>query len=271
MDTFILKLLLSLFVGSTWVTISTLIAERLSGKLGGLIAGLPSTAVISLLFIGLTQDIDASAKATTIVPLSSGLYSFFFLAYLVLSKRGFKVGLTGALLIWFAFALLAYILHLENFSISVITWFILVTSSLFIVIRFIKIDDMASVDTKKTTSILFKAVLSGIVIGSIVLVSKLAGPVWGGIFATFPALTISTLLIAVRSSSVEFTRLIAKNILISTTTTIGLYAIIVRYFYPEFGLVIGTIMSYLLMLIISVPLYYLVFEKLKKLNYKHKK
>lgn len=266
METFIVKWLLSLIIGSIWVTLSTLIAEKISGKLGGLIAGLPSTAAMSLLFIGITQNTDATVKATTIVPLSSGLYCFFFLTYLILSKKGFKVGLIGALVVWFIFAIVAYLLKIDEFYISVLSWIILVSSSLFIATKWIKVDAHSAPMAKKATSLAFKAALSGLVISSIVFLSKVAGPVWGGIFATFPALTISTLIITSRSSDIEFTRLIAKNILISTTTTIGLYTIIVRYAYPEFGLLLGTIVSYMLMLIISIPLYYIVFERLKRLK-----
>lgn len=264
MEIFIIKWLLLLIIGASWVTISTIIAEKVSGKLGGLIAGLPSTAAMSLLFIGITQNIDATVKATTIVPLSSGLYCFFFLAYLILSRKGFKVGLIGALVVWFIFAIVAYMLNVKEFYISVVSWIVLVSLSLFIAIKWIKIDTHSTLRNKKSTSLAFKAILSGLVISSIVLLSKIAGPVWGGIFATFPALTISTLIITSRSADIEFTRLIAKNILISTTTTIGLYAIIVRYIYPELGLLLGTIVSYLLMLIVSIPLCYMAFERLKR-------
>lgn len=73
MDPFIFKVLLSLLIGIVWVIVSTNIAERVSGKLGGLIVGLPSTAVISILFVGLTQGTPAALTSSMIVPYSSGL------------------------------------------------------------------------------------------------------------------------------------------------------------------------------------------------------
>jgi hypothetical protein len=51
---FWLKLILSFIVGSLWVTLTTLSAERFGSKVGGLIGVLPSTVVIALLFIGFT-------------------------------------------------------------------------------------------------------------------------------------------------------------------------------------------------------------------------
>ena len=46
-DTFILKLALSFLIGGLWITVASVAAERLGSKIGGVIAGLPSTAVVA--------------------------------------------------------------------------------------------------------------------------------------------------------------------------------------------------------------------------------
>jgi len=56
------------------VTLSTIAAERFGSKIGGLIGGLPSTVIVTLFFIGLTQTPQVAASATTIIPLSMSLY-----------------------------------------------------------------------------------------------------------------------------------------------------------------------------------------------------
>lgn len=264
MDPFWVKWFLSLIVGSFWITASTIIAEKISGKVGGLIAGLPSTAVISILFIGFTQGTDAAVRASLIVPFSSGLYCFFFLSYLILSKRGFKQGLLGSLIVWFIFAFLAFFFKPQSIFTSVVLWLILVISCIWWVVTNIHINEQRIRKKIISSPVGFKAALSGIVISLIVLLSKVAGPTWGGIFATFPALTISAFLITVRSGGVEFTRLMAKNILISTTTTIGLFAILTYLSFPFMGIWLGTFVSYFVLLLISLPLYYFVFDKLKE-------
>lgn len=261
---FLYKLFLSLVVGSSWVTISTIIAEKISGKLGGLITGLPSTAAISLLFVAYTQDMDAIQDATLVVPFSAGLYTYFYLTYLVATKKGFYPGLVISLIVWLFFAVLVSKMEIVNLMQSVIVWIVLVGTSLFLLIRYIHIDTSVSNVKVRKSPLGIKVVISSLVIACIVVISKLMGPVWGGILSTFPALATSTFLITYRSGGVEFTRLIAKNVMISTTTTIGLYAILVRYLYPELGLIFGTIVSYLLLLVISVPLYFFVFERLRK-------
>ena len=59
--TFWYKLLLSFLVGGCWVTLTTIIAEKFGSKIGGLLGGLPSTIVVSLLFIGLTQNAEVAS------------------------------------------------------------------------------------------------------------------------------------------------------------------------------------------------------------------
>jgi hypothetical protein len=79
---------LSFFVGSLWVTLTTMSAERFGNKVGGLIGSLPSTVVIALLFIGYTQSPQVAAQATTVMPLAQGLNGLFLLTFMILIRRG---------------------------------------------------------------------------------------------------------------------------------------------------------------------------------------
>lgn len=264
MDSFIFKVLLSLVIGIVWVIVSTNIAERVNGKLGGFIVGLPSTAVISLLFVGLTQGTHAALTSSMMVPYSSGFYCFFFVAFLLLTKKGFKVGFTSSLIVWFVFAFVAAKFPPKNLFESIVVGLILITSTIFWAVKKIHIDHKLIPKNIVSGPLWLKAIITGTVIGLIVVISKVAGPKWGGIFATFPALTISTMLITIQSGGIEFTRLIAKNVLISTTTTISLFAIFCYFLYPIIGVILGTIFSYIGLLTISIPLYFLYLDKIKE-------
>jgi len=263
MSPFVIKWFLSLIIGSLWVAMSTLIAEKVSGKLGGLIAGLPTTAVVSLMFIGLTLGLNPALVTAKIVPLSSGLYCFFFVTYLIQTKKGFLNGFIKSLVVWFTFAFIASRFSSTNLLTSTLIGFTFIAATIWWVEKNIQIDDQHIPKKIKGSPLWVKASLTGLVISSVVFISKLAGPIWGGIFATFPALTISTILVTIKSGGLEFTRLIAKNILISTTTTISLFAIFSYFFYPMFGVIAGTIIAYIALLIISIPLYRLIFDRLK--------
>jgi len=262
-DPFVIKWLLSLIVGTIWVAISATIAERVSGRIGGLIIGLPSTVVIGLLFIGITQDLDSTITASTVILFGTGTYCFYFLAYLLSSPKGFLHGVFVSLLIWLCSAIFAALATPKSFVVAVLWWFILVTLSLWFVNKKIRINHKLISKSISGSPIILKALVTGTVISLIVLVSKIAGPRWGGALATFPALTLSTILVTAKSGGIEFTRLIIKNVLISTTTTIGIFAILSYFLLPVFGVVVGITISYLLLAIICVPLYFFVFEKLK--------
>ncbi len=264
MDPFIIKLFLSLVVGSTWVVLSTVVAEKISGKIGGLILGLPSTAAISILFIGLTQDLPHTMAAIAIVPFSSGVYCFFYIAYLLFSKKDFWTGFLGSLAVWFFFAFLSSSAAPHTMLLSTIIWFFLVAGCLGFTIRFIHINHAIIPKKIIGAPVLVKALVTGIVICFVVLISKVAGPRWGGIFATFPALISSTFLLTVKPGGVEFTRLLAKNVLISTSITIGLFAILSYILFPLVGVLLGSICAYVGLLVISIPLYYFVFDKVKE-------
>jgi len=124
------------------------------------------------------------------------------------------------------------------------------------IVNTIKLIPVTPIRISYTLNVLLgRAVLSGIVISMGVLAAKLLGPVWGGIFATFPALTISTVLITYKSNGIEFTKHIMKNILVSITINLGIFAIFVRFGYAIFGIWSGTIIAYLATGIITYFLY----------------
>lgn len=180
-----------------------------------------------------------------------------------MTKKGFITGFLGSLAFWFFFATISFVYFPKSMVVSVFVWIVFVTFAIWWAVKYVHINH--SKIPKKIVSgpLWVKATITGSVISMIVIIAKVAGPSWGGIFATFPALTISTMLITVQSGGVEFTRLIAKNVLISTTTTISMFAIFTYFLYPLVGVIWGSILAYFGLLIISIPLYLLIFDKLK--------
>lgn len=235
------KLGLSFVVGSVWVTLSTIAAERYGSKIGGLIGGLPSTAVVALLFIGFTQTPLAASEATTIMPLAQGFNGLFIIVYLLLVRRGLVSGLGGALLVWFSLAGILVAINIQNFWISVASWMFLVLSCYLVVENSMKISSQEKARVSYAFSqITFRALFSGAVIAFAVFMGKLGGPIYGGIFAAFPAMFLSTLVITYRTRGAEFSRAVAKALMVSGMINVALYAIMVRYLYAWLGLVYGT-------------------------------
>ena len=73
---FILKLALSFLIGGIWITVASVAAERMGSKIGGVIGGLPSTAVVAFGFIGWTQGAQQAYDATTAFPLAFAANAF---------------------------------------------------------------------------------------------------------------------------------------------------------------------------------------------------
>lgn len=238
---FLIKLGLSFLVGGIWITTSTLAAERFGSKIGGLIGGFPSTILVALFFIGLTQTPADAAAATTIVPLAMGLNGLFLISFLLLIRRGLAVGVGGGLVAWFGLAAPLIRLNPSLFWLNVVIWLSLVTVFYFVSEKAMTIRSREGARMSYTLSqIIQRAVGGGGVIAFAVLMGKLGGPAYGGVFASFPALFLSSLIITYQTGGVDFSRAMAKALLVSGTFNVAFYGVAVRYTYPWLGLYGGT-------------------------------
>ncbi len=257
------KIGLSFILGSVWVTFSTVLAERYGSKLGGLIAGMPSTIVISLLFIGLTQSPGIAAKAAAIIPLTMGINCIFMILFMSLVRRGLLLGLGSAIITWFLLAATIIELKIQAFWLSLLGWSIIGSMCLYYAEKILRIRS----EEKKIvfyTPLQFasRAFFGGMIIAFAVFMGKAAGPQLGGIFATFPAVFTSTLIIAYRSGGSNLARAIAKSLMVSGMVTVTVYASIVRVTYPLVGLVYGTLAGILVSCTSALPVYWFIRKKL---------
>ncbi len=251
------KLGVSFLAGGLWVTVTTLSAERFGSKVGGLIGGLPSTVVIALLFIGITQTPQVAAQATTVMPIAQGLNGLFVLSFMVLVKRGVWCAAAGSLLVWLVQSTALYLLDIQSLWISVVGWLALLGICYWLLERKMKIRSHGKVEASPAAfQVLWRAAFGGGVIAWAVLMGKLGGPLLGGIFGSFPAMFLTTLVITARSAGAEFARSVGKALLISGLINVPVYELAVRVSYPAIGLVWGTVMA----LVISLGSGYLTYR-----------
>lgn len=257
---FWLKLALSFIVGSLWVTLTTLSAERFGSRVGGLIGGLPSTVVIALLFIGFTQSPQVAAQATTVMPIAQGLNGLFVLTFMSLVRRGVWVGILGALLVWFVQSLILYLLDIQSIWLSLTGWLVLLIFCYWVLERWMKVTSRRKVQASYPSfQIIWRAVFGGAVIAWAVFMGKIGGPLLGGIFGSFPAMFLSTLVITSITGGPDFSRSVGKALLISGLINVPVYEIVVRLLYPTIGLGFGTIFA----LIFSIGTGYLTLQFMK--------
>ena len=235
------KLGLSFVVGGSWVAVTTCFAERYGSRIGGLIGGLPSTAVVSLFFIGFTQTPHVASEATTIIPVAQGVNGLFIIIFILLIRWGLSSALSGGLVIWFVMATVIVLLDIHHFWKSIAGWLFLLFGCYAFVEKGLKISSRGKITLQLTSSqVIYRALFGGSVIVFAVFIGKLGGPVYGGIFATFPAMFLSTLFITHRTGGADFSKATAKSLMISGLINVPLYAVAVRTCYPLMGLALGT-------------------------------
>lgn len=242
----VLLILLSFGVGGAWISLTTVLSERFGSKIGGFIGGLPSTAAVSLFFIGLTQSPEAASQATTVFPLSYAFTGLFLLFFALLWKAGFWGAFFLSLAAWFGLSALVVVFRLENYAFSVGVY-VLIFAAAASVFKFrLRLPSPPGTGLKHTWGqVLARAVFGGSVVAFTVLISRIGGPLFGGIFSAFPAVFISVLVIGYKTRGLHFSRAMTKPLLVTGMITIFLYAAAVRFFYPACGLWVGTLEAFL--------------------------
>jgi hypothetical protein len=255
---FLFKVFLSFLTGGIFTAITLYAAERYGPRLGGIIAGLPSTTAVGLFFIGYTQSPQAASQAASLMPAAVGGSLIFVVIYVMLCKRtGYMLALLTASAAWFMVSLPLAYYRFQDINTATLFFFLVWIAAFYGMNR----QKVASKLPKKIEYTIgqkiARAVFAGAVIASAVVVSSLAGPLWGGALAAFPAMFLTTFIILCRSYGCEYSTEFAKN------TPLGLMGVIpylwgVHYFYPSYGLAGGTLIAYALSLSMTGAVYWLV-------------
>lgn len=261
-DPFWLKALFSVVVGGGWITIATILAEKYGSKLGGVIAGLPSTSFIAYLFLSWTEGIAFTAEATKIAPYSLGVTTLFIVVYVALLRRfHFWIALWGSLLFWFLGILGISLLPYGNILVGTCFFIISFGLACYFLERVFHIPSHGQKNLEYTSrDILLRAGVGGGIIFFALVLAKYSGAFWGGAFALFPALMTATMIITYYDHGKEFSAAILKVIAYSGSSTVLIYSLGVGYFYPLCGVFYGTVLSFILSLITG----YLVYSFIKR-------
>jgi hypothetical protein len=259
---FLFQLVVTFLVGSLWLTGATILAEKFGSKIGGVIAGMPSSIVIALFFIGWTQTPVAASQATVVVPLIMGIDGLFILTYAALVRQSFPLALLSSLFVWLCFSFVLVLIHFNNFGLSLIGFLGLLLVSYGVMEYVLHVKSLAGRNTPLSFfNVLMRGLVSGLIITLAVAFAKLGGPLIGGVFASFPAVFLSTMILTYFAQGRAFSVSVMKTLLLSGTINATVYASAVRFLYPLFGLIGGTISSFLLSLISM----YVVFLLVKKI------
>jgi hypothetical protein len=250
---FIIQLISSFAVGGLLVAFMSLAAERVSSKTAGVILSLPSTLAISLFFIGLTRGETALADVLPVLPLSLGAAVLFVAVYANIAQKikdttvSILVSLTGAIFIWLVIGIPLALFKFDNLFFSITGYIILVIISHLML--YFKKGGPQVIFKYSINQKLFRIIMAGSIIALVVFLTKQLGTVWGGVFSVFPAAYLSSLVIFHKARGSLFLFSATKTLPLTSPIFI-IYAVAAKYFFPVLGILAGTFISYLLVLML---------------------
>jgi hypothetical protein len=256
LDPFYMKLATSFFVGGLWISGVTYLAERLGTRLGGLLAGLPSTVVLAMLFIGWTQGPEMVYQTTTAFPIAFGVLGPFLLMAAGALRFGIGVAFGSAFLVWAVLQWLVIRFTPSSYGVAAIFWagmFLLTLAAMIWVLKLRPRDGRRLEYSAR--QMLLRAVFSGGVIVCSVVASKLGGPVWGSIFSSFPAVFTTSMVITYYSLGDDFARSMTLSLLVSAMVNCMVFVSVLRWSVLTFGVLPACMLAYLSSFISAFLLY----------------
>ncbi|HVQ01699.1 MAG TPA: DUF3147 family protein [Candidatus Thermoplasmatota archaeon] len=248
------EFLIPFLTAAATVILITVVAERYGTKTGGILGTLPSTILIAYLFISYNEGIHVATQSVAVVPAEMGANVIFLLLFALFAYRSFALALAVSISIWTMLSLLLLFFNLENLLIS-----FLIFSAGFAIAMLVlewrkKIKSVGKVQTCYTPlRIILRGLFAGIIIGTAVLLSNV-GAVLSGILSAFPVIFLSTMIIAMRMQGPDFAAGMAKSMIFGSPSVVC-YALAIYFFYPAYGILIGTIGAYVLSFIVTMILY----------------
>lgn len=268
MEPFVLKVIISFFVGGLFIAAQSILAERFL-PVGGLIISVPSTLPIDLFFIGWSEDMEAAMKAASIVPIAIALLLLFSTVFIYSAQYGdgkiksLLVANISSLSIWFILAFLVISFRFDNLGLELGVYIVVLFLTAYLLYyRQRRQSPKALTKTTVPTgmNIVLRALFGGLIICSSVILSKVLSPLWGGVFSVFPATYLSTFNIIHMNAGKKHLLAVGKTI--PEGSVFFLIYVILAYYLFAFGIFWGTVLAELITIILIV-----IFAKLRQLTW----
>ncbi len=242
---FLFRVFLSFIVGGLYIGLMTRVSEKFGSKIGGLLIALPSIVLVGLVFIAITQGQGTLVAATTIMPANIAASTIFLVVFVLAYRYGLFLAYIAALLVWFAITITLISLGLHSMQ-----WPIVVALVLFVIsLTFFHQQPHTTLPPTQFSKqeLLFRTAFAGTFVALAVLLTKLLGAHWGGLFASFPAAFSSIVILLAPKHGIKFTaslsRAMVNGALANAVFVIAIYALV-----PGMGVLIGMLVAYLICL-----------------------
>jgi hypothetical protein len=223
----------------------SLVAERVSPRVAGLLSGYPLGAAIALFFIGLEISPEFAAESAIYTLAGLAASQAFVYGYFMASRRavgrGILASTTAGLTGYFA---AAWLLRLVPFSRGLAV-FAAVGSMAVFARLFRGIRDVTITRSVRLTPAIFllRAAFAAGIIVAITAAAQAVGPAWAGLFSAFPTALLPLMLIVHMTYDKAHVHTIIKSFPLGIGSLIT-YGISVSYLYPAFGVGWGTLAAF---------------------------
>lgn len=266
------KYLIYFISGSILIIAVTTIAEKKSPKIAGIVMTLPVITFLSLLFMGVSQGVEFSSKAAVWSPIGAiadlvyvGLFAVgirvpeYIEKNIVVNENINKIennrmgkikeilfGLLFGFIGYFIFILIFSQFSITNGWISLVSLWIaaIISFTIFKIMKDTKVEKLKRLSLKE---ILFRGLFGGSVVALVVILGDSIGYIWGGLFSSFPGTITPVLIILHLKYGTNMSHNVIKSAPIGLSAT-GLYSFMVWLFYPDYGIIVGTFVSFLTVL-----------------------
>jgi len=270
-----LRYLIYFAAGSILITAITLVAERKSTKMAGIMMSLPVITFLSLLFLAFSQGVYFSSRAAVWNPIGA----IADLAYMGMFAGGTRlpgyIGKSGnedrnkdrnkdrnedrndrtekikeiicGLLLGFAgYFLFVFVLSRIPVTSGFVSLALLWAAAAIFYMLFKGMREKKAERVKPASSgdIVFRGLFGGSAVAAAVILGDSAGYVWGGLFSSFPGTITPVLVLLHLKNGKDMSCGVIKSAPIGLSGT-GLYSCMVWLMYPLYGVIAGTFISYL--------------------------
>tara|TARA_B100000003_G_scaffold152262_1_gene137522 strand:+ start:1110 stop:1955 length:846 start_codon:yes stop_codon:yes gene_type:complete len=249
-----LAIILPAILAGIVAVLVTLAIEKFGGLIGGVLGTIPSTIIPAAAGVYYLDGKDALLSSMSIVPLGMMVNGLFLGVWIVLPKHVEKrnnpllITTICSIIIWAIFAYLALIIanysmksDLSPFTIGAFGLLFLILVSIFFNI---KTRPSPKGTNKVPSSILMaRGVAAAIAIGCAMILAKLGEPLVAGLASAFPAIFLTSMIALWISQGVTVPQGAAAPMMLGGAS-VAVYALIVMWSIPSYGIVIGSLVSW---------------------------
>ncbi|MBI5554013.1 MAG: hypothetical protein HY917_04725 [Candidatus Diapherotrites archaeon] len=238
-------LLIKTAVAISVVLLMSVLAEKVSPKLAGVLGGAPTGTPITLFFYGLESGAEFASKSAIFNLAGLLAMGTFFYLYFIAPRLLKTNNVAGSVLLAFGgYAFVIYLLHQITFEPFTATLLAVLIIPVFMYL-FRKLPDMPVKQKAKlgVKTLALRAVAAAGIILFITTIASAVGPTWAGLFSAFPTTVLPLLLIIHFTYGTPYTDAILKGIPLGWLSLIA-YNLVVYFAYPAYGIFMGTAMAF---------------------------